>query len=243
MLFAISDLLKSRHCESYVACLQDTQLIQKYYALNALFSLKTLDDICKIWYINKYLHEWKLISNASQSHFFYNSTTHTHTYFFFQAPAAMAVKLHCNKDFPWTQRERKYKKIKMKQQNAASNIYFIRVCIMSGLERDRRSQRRRVNCRKFHSCPAVTGLVAPTVTPENPPCGWPPLTQYAPILTFPSLSPSFPVNQNRQFSTDLLLLPAFLKPLLLPGLPQYTPHKLTIGRFPLVTAWVRKGSL
>lgn len=160
--------------------------------------------------------------------FFANSTAYTHTYFFFQAPAAMAVKLHCNKDFPWTQRERKYKKIKMKQQNAASNTHFIRVCITSGLEQDRGSQRRRVGCRRWHSCPAVTGLVAPMVTPENPPCGWHPLTEYAPILTFPSLSPSFPVNQNRHFSTDLLLLPAFLKLLLLPGLPPSLKTSLSI---------------
>lgn len=78
---------------------------------------------------------------------------------------------------------------------------------------------------------------------EISPHGWPPFTEYVLICTFPSLSLSFPVNQNRHFSIYLLLLPAFLKPLLLPGLPQHTPHKLTMDQFLLVTAWVRKGSL
>lgn len=103
--------------------------------------------------------------------FFANSSAYTHTYFFFQAPAAMALKLHCNKVFPWTQRERKYKKTKMKQQNTTSNTHFIRVCIKSGLERDRGGQRRWVSCRRCHSqgCPVGTRLVAPMVAPRSHP--------------------------------------------------------------------------
>lgn len=170
-----------------------------------------------------------------------------YTYIFFQAPAAMALKLHCNKDFPWTERERNIRRSKWNSRMLLpihiSSGSALRVgCSMTGEDRGDGSAAEEATAMAvlLSCCHRVGDTHSDT---ENPPCGWPPFTECAPIFTFPSLSFSFPVNQNRHFPIYLLLLPAFLKPLLLPGLPQCTSHKLTMGQFPLVTAWVRKGSL
>lgn len=174
--------------------------------------------------------------------FFANSTAYTHAYFFFQAPAAMALKLHCNKDFPWTERERKYKMIKMKQQNAASNTHFIRSVLRVGwsLTGEDRGD----------------GLAAEDVTAMSvllsqgwwhPRWHWEPtllLTPFHRICPHSYIPLFISSSKSEQTLFNLLLLfPAFLKPLPLPGLPQCTPHKLSIGQFLLVTAWVWKGRL
>lgn len=158
----------------------------------------------------------------------------------------MALKLQWNNDFPWTRRERKCKKLKMKQQNAGSNIHFIRVCITSKLERDGRRTEKKGSLLKtpqqWLSCCHRAGGTHGDITELTV---WLLPSHSTPPLTFTSSSLSFPVNQNRDFSIHLLSLSAFLKPLLLTGLPQHTSHKLTMHQFPPShhTAQVRKSSL
>lgn len=128
---------------------------------------------------------------------FANSTAYMHIYFFLQASAAMALKLQWNNDFPWTQRERKFKMFKMKQQNAGSTTHFIRVCIRNGLERDSRGTERGslqkvpqqwLSCR--HRAGGTHGDVAE------------PTLSCSPLLHSPLHL--FPVNQNRDFAIHLL---------------------------------------
>lgn len=122
---------------------------------------------------------------------FANSTAYMHIYFFLQASAAMALKLQWNNDFSWTQRERKFKMFKMKQQNVGSN----------GLERDSGGTERGslqkvpqqwLSCR--HRAGGTHGDIAE------------PTLSCSPLLHSPlHLSPA---NQNRDFSIHLLLLSA-----------------------------------